>query len=222
MGIQRNISRGLGALTPEAWTAIVDTVEFVTARRQALEQLLAMRLGAGNDGPLTFLAKITGNAAIENAKSSSTNIWRWKYQWERVKIEQVEETAKTVLNVTTVAAGDPYSLTGTLSEANWSATPPVPATWAMNMIEAGNTSTLRSGYNTDANGIVKDSSGTTMTGWSVLPVPTGTHVWMQTARLTNGRMQHWFMWQNPVNGTCSSSFWTPGGGGQGEIGELPL
>jgi hypothetical protein len=74
MPLKRSISTGLGALTPAAWSEIVEAVDYV-------QELRGVTDGMGPPGDLsqrTILAKIGASTQIGTAA-------RWEYAWTQVR-----------------------------------------------------------------------------------------------------------------------------------------
>jgi hypothetical protein len=184
MATKRTISKGLGALTPEAWTDIVDASTFVQQFGESLRTSTGER---GDYGvPLITLARITGAADL---KGTGNGAYVWKYAWTRVVLTGSQSD---------VSAQVPTQgqLTGTTSNGNDA----TPSSWAINLHEINNTTSLRNGYTHTSDSI----SGSE--GYRIVRVPNDTVVPMVALRLDTGRLQWSFWFPNPVGGTCAAGF----------------
>jgi len=223
MPMKPSISRGLGALTPEVWSRLTSAIAFVEEYRESIAEMAAQQGTAFAPSARVFWAKITGSKEMSGC-GTNPNCYRWRYGWKKVKISVQESSGATVVVPTDYAVGGEGSLVGSKDdEANYGTSNPTLSTFALNLCEIGNTTTLRSGYATDGtSGYLKDGSAQQVNGWYVQQVPTDTIVLMSAVRTFNGRAQYVFSMQNPVNGVCSNPLWTPGGGGVEDQGEIPL
>ena len=184
MATKRTITKGLGALTPEAWTDIVDAATFV---RQFGEGLRTTSGQGGNNGvPLIMLARITGAADL---KGSGNGAYVWKYAWTRVVLTGSQSDVSA-------AVPTEGQLAGTTSNGNDT----TPSSWAINLHEIDNTANLRNGY-THASDSITGSEG-----YRIVRVPNNTVVPMIAMRLDTGRLQWSFWYPNPVGGTCAAGF----------------
>jgi hypothetical protein len=181
MPIKPEISKGIGALTPDAWRQIVSAAKFVSDFGQQLKVIVANGASSGAGG--IFLAKIDSASALQG---SGNGEYLWKYSWTKVVLQGSQSTVTT----DTPAQG---TLSGSLTNGSTSS----PSTWAINMHELGNTSVLRNGYTHASNSIVGSE------GYRIVRVPNTTVVPMTTLRLDTGRMQYAFWYPNPVGGSCT-------------------
>lgn len=223
MSIKPTITRGLGALDPFAWKEITAAVEFIRQNRKRITDLLGGEAAEGEQVGLSFLAKITDSSPMSGT-GTAPNVYRWRYAWEKVKLTQSESSGNTITSISAYAGGEAGALAGTIGNANPGASPPVFATWALNLCEVGNTASLRMGYATDpADGSILDADAAPVVDWLVREVPDNTVVLMSAIRAVNGRLQYVFSHPNPINGVCPENAFAqpPEGGGEGE-GELPL
>jgi len=184
MGIKPVIGKGLGALTPEVWAEIVKAISFAKSNAT-----LSISDQTGQTSfPSLTLAKITGSSALEGSGQGER---RWKYSWKRVVLlgSQSACTGEEPENGRVVG-----SLTNGTTDGS-------PSTWAINLFEIGNTSTLRGGYthSSESNDIVASS------GWRTVKVPDDTIVPMIPMRLAQGRLQWCFWYPNPVSGACTTA-----------------
>lgn len=171
------ITHGLGALTPEAWSRIVNAVSFVEFNKQRISSKIAEPLRGVSDIEQNYiLAKITTATELNGAGSAC---FQWKYGFVKVGLSGGANAAQsTVTNVTAVT-----------SDAD---------TWAINLCELGNTAALRSGFEHTSNHIVNSD------GFLIGKIPLGTIVQMFSTRhsVTSNRLQWFFNYQNPVVGAC--------------------
>lgn len=167
--IRREITRGLGAITPEAWSRIVRATEWSEWTRYSAA-------GAGAepvaDGPERHAYAVDGR--IDSA-TKLAGVARWRYAWTEVRLE---EGTDTWAEVDGGQSGD-----GT-------------AAWALNMLEAGNTSALAYGE------AVSDTTVTAHPTYFVGPVPAGAVVRMVARRDDGGVLRWQFAAPNPVTGSC--------------------
>ena len=180
MSIKPTISKGIGALTPEVWGRMVDTIAWVEANKGLINNSLA---ATARIKPLTktpdqgfILARITTVATL---LGSGQGAFQWKYGFETIGVTGGASGATaTTTNVT------PYS-----SDAD---------TWAINITELGNTSILRGGY------AHVDDHIESAEGYRITQVLVGTVVQMFSTRhsVTTTRLQWFFNAQNPVTGVC--------------------
>lgn len=190
MGLKPTISKGLGALTPEAWAKIVAATEWVLQNKESVAREAAERASA--NVPDVFVAKITGSAALATAGTP----YFWKYSWSR----QVLSGSQSSL---TTAAPTGLALAGTNVNGQSNA---APSTWAVNLFEVGNTATARNGYTHDGStGLITDAPN-----YKVDAVPTDAIVLMHAIRLdagtAAGRIQYVFEYPNPITGGCETAF----------------
>jgi hypothetical protein len=224
MTMKPTIQRGLGALTPEVWSRLNSVIGFVETYRDAIAAMAAERSGGFDENARLFFAKITGHKEMD-ACGTDPNCFRWRYGWKKVKISVTEVSAKTVVVANDYAVGADGSLEGSKdNEANYSTSSPTLSTFAVNLCEIGNTTTIRSGYRTDgASGYILDGSDQALVGWYVQPIPVNTIVMMSAIRTFNGRAQYAFSMQNSIDGACPNPIYIAGGGaGEEEEGQLPL
>lgn len=171
------ITHGLGALTPEAWSRIVNAVSFVENNKQRIASKIAEPLRSELDIDQKFiLAKIT---AATELNGTGTACFQWKYSFVKVGLSGgASACTSTTTNVTPIA-----------SDA---------ATWAINLCELGNTATSRSGYEHTSNHITNGD------GFRIAKIPDNTIVQMFSTRhsVTSNRLQWFFNYQNPVVGSC--------------------
>jgi hypothetical protein len=184
MPIKPEITKGIGALNPDAWRQIVAAAQFVSEFGQQLKVIAANGASSGAGG--IFLAKIDSASALQG---SGDGEYLWKYSWTKVVLQGSQST------VTTATPGQ-GTLSGSLTDGSTAS----PSTWAINMHEIGNTSALRNGY-THASDSISGSEG-----YRIVRVPNTTVVPMTTLRLDTGRMQYAFWYPNPVGGSCAAGF----------------
>lgn len=184
MPIKPEISKGIGALDPDAWRQIVAAAKFVSDFGQQLKVVAANGAGSGAGG--IFLAKIDSASALQG---SGDGAYLWKYSWTKVVLQGSQSTVTT-------ATPSQGTLTGSLTNGSTAS----PSTWAINMHEIGNTSALRNSY-AHASDSISGSEG-----YRIVRVPNSVVVPMTTLRLDTGRMQYAFWYPNPVGGSCAAGF----------------
>ena len=180
------ITRGVGALTPEAWQRIVAAVTDYEKNKNAP----VTKDRSINEGGSYILARITGNAVMTTG--------RWRYAWERVSL------TGGFVNIVTVTTSAQYQSTMTAA----SSTPDTQTKavgCAININETGNTTTLQGGYVINAaTNTIQNTDGTSTT-FSIGAVPAGTVVRIDFIRHVggSGRLQPCFSFCNPVVGACA-------------------
>ena len=180
MSIKPTISKGIGALTPEVWGRLVDTIAWVEANKGVVNNMVAATSRVKTNITTTdqgfILAKI---GTVTELNGAGAACFQWKYGFTKVGFVGGANACST-------------------STANVTATADTETTWAINLCEAGNTATLRSGYAHASNVIVGSD------GFSIGQVPTNTIVQLFSSRhtTTTSRLQWFFYYQNPVVGGC--------------------
>lgn len=180
MGIKPTISKGFGALTPEVWSRMVETIAWVEANKGACENTNAasarIKQIVQTPSQNYILAKITSAVDLNGAGNAC---FQWKYGWEK----------QGVSGGAGAAAATSSGVTADVSDAN---------TWAINLCELGNTSALRGGYPHTSDHITGSE------GYRIGKIPVDTIVQLFSTRHTSGstRLQWFFYYQNPVLGAC--------------------
>lgn len=180
MGIKPTITKGLGALTPEVWSRLVETIAWVEANKGAVMNTLAatarIKPNISTPDQGYILAKIT---SAEDLNGAGDACFQWKYGFEKVGFVGGASACTT-------------------STANVTATVSDELTWAVNLCEAGNTATSRSGYPHTSDEITGSS------GYRIGKVPEDSIVQLFSSRhtTTSTRLQWFFYYQNPVVGGC--------------------
>ena len=180
MSIKPTISKGIGALTPEVWSRMVDTIAWVEANKGTINNTLAAtsRIKQVVDSPIQnyILAKITSAADLNGAGNAC---FQWKYGWVK----------QGVSGGGSAAAATSSGITADASDAD---------TWAINLCELGNTATMRGGYPHTSDHITGSD------GYRIGKIPVDTIVQLFSTRHTSGstRLQWFFYYQNPVLGAC--------------------
>ena len=180
MSIKPTITKGIGALTPEVWNRLVDTIQWVEANKGLINNSLAAtaRIKTNTKTPDQgyILARITSVVILQG---TGLGAYQWKYGFETIGVAGGAGGATpTTSNVS------PYT-----SDAD---------TWAINISELGNTSILRGGY------AHVDDHISGSDGYRITQVLVGTVVQMFSTRhsVTSTRLQWFFNAQNPVTGVC--------------------
>lgn len=180
MGIKPTITKGLGALTPEVWSRMVDTIAWVEANKGAVMNTLAatarIKTNITTPDQGYILAKIT---SAEDLNGAGNACFQWKYGWLKQGVGG---------GASAVAATD----SGVTEDAS------TETTWAMNLCELGNTAVLRNGYPHVSDHITNSD------GFRIAKVPVGTIVQMFSTRhtATSTRLQWFFNYPNPTIGEC--------------------
>ena len=180
MSIKPTISKGIGALTPEVWSRMVDTIAWVEANKGAVMNTLGasarIKQMVTTPDQGYILAKIT---TADDLNGAGNACFQWKYGFIKVGF-----------------AGGASACT--VSTANITQTESDAATWAINLCESGNTATSRGGYPHTSNDI------TGSTGYRIGKIPVDTIVQLFSSRhaTTSSRLQWFFYYQNPVVGNC--------------------
>jgi len=132
----RFVTQGVGELTPQVWSSLIEMSEFVSASLPQLSQLL--RVGEPRAIPnQVFLARITGNRrtkagdtlGAESGSCDVSTVRRWIYSWERAVVDSTAEEEFGVESYAPSAAVPPSS-TLDADAFHWP---------AMNLCEAPNT-----------------------------------------------------------------------------------
>lgn len=186
MTIKREITHGLGALTPEAWSGFVSAAEWVQGNGAGVSRSGAVQKSIGGFEavyPEITLAKIT---SAQDLSGSGDGAYMWKYAWTRV----VLSGSQSAVSSTVPAHGQ---VTGTTTNGSTE----TPSTWAVNLYEIGNVSGVRLGYTHVSDSILGS------TGYRVVRVPNDTIVPMIPMRIESGRLQWLFWYPNPIGGSCA-------------------
>ncbi len=173
MAIKRRITRGFGALTPNAWDSLIRTAEWAGRLRQpmaAMEASANAFASSGSREVYHFDARITTATQI-------TGVGRWQYAFEEVRLAGSGGTEWAA-----VSGG----ITGDGATA-----------YALNRLEAGNTATLAYGM-TATSGV----DLTAHSGFSLQRVPANTVVEMRAVRDADAAVRYEFSAMNPIDGSC--------------------